>query len=165
MGLLAVTSWLITGGFLHLARLRINVTQSLPTGVYRMETVPIHRGSYVLACPPPWAGELARRRHYLWSGTCPGGSTYLGKQVVAVAGDTVELDDDGLLVNRSRIPNSAPLESDTRGRPMPQLRGRWVLPVDAIWLDGVASTRSYDSRYFGAVQLSGVRSALQPVER
>jgi conjugative transfer signal peptidase TraF len=143
--------------------LRINVTESLPIGIYRVVDAPITRGAYVLACPPEWAGKLARDRGYLWRGPCPGGGARLGKRIAALAGDTVEVTDRGLTVNGVPVPNSGPLTRDTRGRLLPVLRGRWVVPHGAVWLWAGSSARSFDSRYFGFVPLSNVRGVVERV--
>jgi conjugative transfer signal peptidase TraF len=141
----------------------VNVTQSLPIGVYRITGGPIRRRSYVLACAPAWAAALAYERGYIWRGPCPGGTAYLGKLVAAIAGDTVELDEGGLTVNRRPLPRSAPLLRDARGRVLPQLRGRWIVPPGFAWLWAGWNARSFDSRYFGAVPLTGVRAVVRPL--
>jgi conjugative transfer signal peptidase TraF len=152
-----VQSLAATAGF------RINVTESLPVGIYRVVQAPITRGAYVLACAPEWAGKLARERGYLWRGPCPGRAARLGKQIVALAGDIVELTDSGLTVNGARVPNSAPLARDTRGRLLPVLRGRWVVPLNGVWLWAGWSARSFDSRYFGPVHSSAIGPSITPV--
>jgi conjugative transfer signal peptidase TraF len=143
------------------AGLWVNVTESLPIGIYRAVHAPLTRGAFVLACPPEWAGKLARERGYLWSGPCPGGIARLGKQIVAVGGDTVEVSNGGLTVNGMPVPRSAPLARDPRGRVLPVLRGRWVVPLNGVWLWAGCSARSFDSRYFGVVPLSEVRSVVE----
>ena len=145
------------------AGLWVNVTESLPIGIYRVVHAPITRGAYVLACLPEWAGKLAKERGYLWRGPCPGGVARLGKQIVAVAGDTIEVSDGGLKVNGLPIPRSAPLARDTRGRLLPVLRGRWVVPLNGVWLWAGCSARSFDSRYFGLVPLSNVIAVVEPI--
>jgi conjugative transfer signal peptidase TraF len=141
----------------------INVTESLPIGIYRVVHAPITRGAYVLACPPAWAGKLARERGYLWRGPCPGGGACLGKRIAALAGNSVEVTDRGLTVNGVLVSNSVPLVRDTRGRLLPVLRGRWVVPLGAAWLWAGSSARSFDSRYFGPVPLSNVKAVVEPV--
>ena len=103
---------------------------------------------------------LARERGYLWQGPCEGGTTYLGKKVVAIGGDTVEVDDRGVVVNGVRLKCSAPLSRDTRGRALPRLRGRWVLRSDQVWLFAGWNARSFDARYFGPIPTAAVRSRI-----
>jgi conjugative transfer signal peptidase TraF len=141
----------------------INVTRSLPIGLYRMVREPVRRGSYVIVCPPAWAGALARARGYLWRGPCPGRVARLGKQVIAVAGDTVELTDSGFTVNGQRVPHSTPLTQDARGRLLPTLRGHWVVSPTGVWLWAGWNARSFDSRYFGPISTSDIRAAVRPL--
>jgi hypothetical protein len=49
-------------------------------------------GDMVLACPPVWFAILALARHYLPPGPCPGGTQPLGKIVLAVGGDWLDVE-------------------------------------------------------------------------
>ncbi|HVR11416.1 MAG TPA: hypothetical protein VMW75_25455, partial [Thermoanaerobaculia bacterium] len=83
---------------------RVNTSASLPRGLYA--EVPSAwmgrpgRGDLMVACAPPAAAELARRRAYLADGPCAagaaGGAAPLGKVVLAVAGDEVMVASAGL---------------------------------------------------------------------
>jgi conjugative transfer signal peptidase TraF len=96
--------------------LSLNLSPSLPRGVYLRTREPLLRGSLVLLClPVPWAA-LALERGYLARGPCPGGSEPLGKIVGALSGDEVEWADEGLRVNGKLLPKTAPLFVDSRGR-------------------------------------------------
>jgi conjugative transfer signal peptidase TraF len=141
----------------------INVTESLPIGVYRVVHAPVTRGAYVLACAPEWAGRLARERGYVWRGPCPGGAAMLGKQVVAIAGDTVEVTDAGVMVNGKLLAKSAPLTRDTRGRTLPVVRERLFVLPGSVWLGSQWNSRSYDSRYFGTADRNSIRAVIVAV--
>jgi conjugative transfer signal peptidase TraF len=141
----------------------VNVTPSLPIGIYRVVDRPLSKGAYVLACPPTWAARLALSRGYLWSGRCPGGSAMLGKRIVAMAGDTVQVTDEGVWVNGETVPNSRPLDRDTRGRLLPRLRGSWILKPGELWLHAGRNSRSFDSRYLGAIAKASVQAAVLPL--
>ncbi len=146
--------------------LRINTSPSLPRGLYLLE--PVHHralrpGDLVLACPPPAAAALALARGYLDPGTCPGGTKPLGKFVLAVAGDRLALTAAAIDLNQCRLPASAPLPADARGRPLPRL------PPDVrqvrtgeIWLFS-PHPRSFDSRYFGPVATTAIQGLLHPL--
>ena len=72
--------------------LRLNVTPSMPVGIYRLAPVPqtgLQRGMLVAVCAPLKAAQLGRRRAYLSGGQCAGDTEPLLKTVVAIAGDSV----------------------------------------------------------------------------
>jgi len=162
--------------------LSINVSGSLPVGLYWTGSLPqpdsnpgestsgtsksdpsIEVGMLVSACLPPQAATSALERGYLPEGTCPSGAAPVGKVVAALSGDTVDVTDSGSFVNGALLPNSAPLLHDSKGWAMPRLRGRFVLPAETAWLYSGHSRRSFDSRYYGPVPLSGVRGQLFPL--
>ena len=142
---------------------RLNVSPSVPLGLYRMVDEPVERGVLVVACVPLTAARLARERGYLARGSCPGGTQPVLKRIGAVPGDLVDLELDGIAVNGARLPDSAPASSDSRGRPLPHaLWGRTAVAPGKVWLIGMETTRSWDSRYFGPVPLDHVH-AVRPV--
>jgi conjugative transfer signal peptidase TraF len=151
---------------------RVNTSASLPRGLYA--EVPSAwmgrpgRGDLVVACPPPAAAELARRRSYLADGPCAagaaGGAAPLGKVVLAVAGDEVIVAAAGLAVNGRAVPASRLVPRDAAGRPLPHpaFGGCRVHPGE-LWLFAPYHPRSYDSRYFGPVATAAVRGRLVPL--
>jgi len=162
--------------------LSINVSESLPVGLYWTSSLPepgsapgettsggrggnlgVEVGMLVSACLPPEVATSALERGYLSKGSCPSGITPVGKIIAALSGDTVDVTDSGSFVNGAPLPNSAPLLHDSKGREMPRLRGRLILPVGTAWLYSGHSPRSFDSRYYGPVPLSGVRGQLFPL--
>lgn len=144
--------------------LRINLTGSIPPGIYRTVQFTISRGAIVLVCLPPRIAGPARERGYIPDGSCPDGSAPVGKPIVAVAGDTVDVSELGVAVNRALLANSRPLTRDSRGMQLNVLRiaNRRVADHE-LWLVSSHSPRSFDSRYFGAVPISAVRARLIPV--
>ena len=149
------------GAFLGL---RLNLTESLPRGVYRtMEEAP-RRGSIVVVCLPLDAAELARERGYLGPGSCPGGVRGLGKIVIATAGDVIAHREEGISVNRKPIANSRTLVRDSRHRALPHYPwGDHMLEAREYWLFSPYRPNSYDSRYFGPVHASRVVAVLIPL--
>jgi conjugative transfer signal peptidase TraF len=152
---------------------RLNRSPSLPRGLYLQiphawQASPPARGDLVLACAPPPAAELARRRGYLGDGPCAagtaGGAQPLGKLVLAVGGDDIALDEAGLSVNGRPVAGSRPLARDTLGRSIAhQPFGHRRLGPGQLWLFAPYHPRSYDSRYFGPVAAAAVRGRLLPV--
>ena len=129
----------------------VNLSPSLPLGVYHTTHSPPVRGAIVVVCLPVALGRFARDRGYLGHGPCPGGVERLGKRVAAVAGDTVEIDAQGVRVNGFAIPGSERLERDSRGRPLPAIAGRVIVRPGELFLLATDHRRSFDGRYFGAI--------------
>lgn len=143
---------------------RINVTASIPLGIYRSVREHPARGSVVLVCLPRVWAVFAIQRGILRKGECDTGTYGLGKVVLASYGDLIEVRAKGLIVNGRHIPCSAALERDSHGRRMPRYpEGGHVLKPGEIWLFSPYSSGSFDSRYFGPVSESSVRSVLQPI--
>ena len=152
------------GAFLiaETAGVRINASPSLPIGLY-VPTGDIAE-ALVEFCPPEPYASLAIRRGYRTKGSCPDGATPLLKPVIATEGDTIAVSDAGISVNGQLIPNTRPRAVDTAGRPMPMwpIKTQRVQP-GTIWVASNFSPRSFDSRYFGSISASCIRSRLRPL--
>lgn len=145
--------------------LRINLTTSLPVGIYRITGAKPDRGAIVIACLPPAVAKLARARGYVrGGGSCAYGTTPVGKVVLAQTGDTITVTSSGtVLLNGRRVPNSEAHQYDRRGRRLPHLpSSTQVLGRGELWLLNPCP-RSFDSRYFGAVDVALVRAVVRPV--
>ena len=146
-----------------LAGLRLNLTGSLPVGLYLMSRAAPVRGAIVLACLPRGVAAFAKERGYVPpGGACPSGVLPVGKPVLALPGDTVTVTPTGLLVNAAPVPNSQPLTADRKGRPLPRLAiGRYLVRPGALWVVSSYSRFSFDSRYFGAVETRQIRASVR----
>ncbi|HZZ65960.1 MAG TPA: conjugative transfer signal peptidase TraF [Candidatus Baltobacteraceae bacterium] len=136
----------------------LNVTPSMPIGIYRIEPVrgPIRRGSLVAVCLGGPYAQLAARRGYASQGSCARGEVALIKEVAGIPGDTVVQDVSHVAINGRDLASSRSFGSDSRGRsfaPLPASQFR--LPPHYIWLYS-ARERGFDSRYFGPVPDSDV---------
>jgi conjugative transfer signal peptidase TraF len=101
---------------------RINVTPSVPVGIWRVMPLSgqIERGQIVSICPPQNAAFIeARARGYLSKGRCPSGLEPMWKPVAAIAGDVIGQSTDGLVLNGIALPHTAALAADSLGRPLP----------------------------------------------
>lgn len=146
------------------AGIRLNLSGSIPPGLYRTADGLPERGTTVLACLPSDIATFARRRGYVPTGSCEDGSAPVGKVVAATAGDTVEISTRGVSVNGRLLRNSAPLRHDSKGRGLPVLTvAPQVVPPAEIWLVSPYSPQSFDSRYFGPISASRVVSRIEPV--
>jgi conjugative transfer signal peptidase TraF len=159
-GSIALALW---AGVAHLG-VWVNVSPSLPIGIYRTVDGPVGRGRIVLVCLPAAIGRVALERGYLGAGSCPGGVGRLGKIVAGVAGDTVDVLAGGVSINGRLIAGSAPRSRDHSGRALSHVGpGPWVVPSGMIFLLATRHPLSFDSRYFGAVPLAGVVTCLRRV--
>jgi conjugative transfer signal peptidase TraF len=149
-------------GTLHFGGIRINASASLPIGLYRVTSDQSAR--LIEFCPAKPFGSLSANRAYRGKGNCPDGAEPLMKPIVAAAGDTVQLSAVGVAVNGKLLPNSAPLAFDTKHRPLQRWPfGKYRVASKTVWVISSYNARSFDSRYFGPVQLSSVRFHLTPV--
>lgn len=158
-------STLAFGFACYAAGMRINTSKSIALGVYWTSAVPVRKGDYVLLCPPQ-IGLMAeaKKRGYLTHGFCPGDYGYLMKKVLAVAGDTVDIDDAGVAVNGLLLPFSVPLKQDAAGKPLPRYQAsRFVIGNSEVLLMSDTSSTSFDGRYFGPVSRSQIKTVIVPV--
>ena len=161
----------VAGGFAivagcHSAGLWINTTDSMPMGLWRQAADQAARpGDVVLLCLPKTpATELGQARGYIAPGPCATGQEILLKPIAAGAGDVVTVSPSGVSVDGRAIANSAQLARDSQGRPLPAYpAGTYRVPSGEIWLVSPHNPRSFDSRYFGPVPASLVRSTVRPV--
>ncbi len=154
---------LCAGGGASRLGLTLNLTASLPRGVYQRVDPAPKRGSLVLVCLPESWAALARERGYLGRGSCPGDTQPLGKRIGAVPGDEVEWASGGLRVNGRLLPKTTPLSRDSRGRPLPHLKKTRLELSPREILVFTSHPKSFDSRYFGAISTSSVIATLKPL--
>lgn len=152
---------------LHFAGLAINVTDSMPIGIYHVERndrAPV-KGDIVQMCAPPAIAAIAKARGYLMRGSCAFATAQMVKIVAAVAGDTVDVSDDAVVVDGYRLPGSATQRRDGHGRPLAHVaRGRYVLRPGEMWL-WTPNPRSWDSRYYGpqhVAEIGGYAALVMP---
>jgi conjugative transfer signal peptidase TraF len=144
-------------------RLRVNLSGSMPRGIYVLTQAPLRRGAIVAFCMDGDASVLALGRRYLGPGTCPDGREPLVKTVVAVAGDVVLTTRQSVDVNGVELAGSGSLEADSEGRPIGHYPfGRHAVGPDQFWVFSSAP-RSWDSRYFGPVHVDQVIGTVEPV--
>ncbi|MGH7620387.1 MAG: conjugative transfer signal peptidase TraF [Gemmatimonadaceae bacterium] len=144
--------------------LRLNLTGSIPPGVYVVTHESIARGTIVMACLPSSASAFARSRGFVPTGSCYDGSAPIGKTVAAVAGDTVDVTPAGIAVNGRLLPNSRALAVDSEQRPLRAFPfGRFLVWSAQVWLVSSYSARSFDSRYFGPVALNSIITGIRPL--
>jgi conjugative transfer signal peptidase TraF len=146
---------------------RVNLTPSLPIGIYRVVQEPtqttLTRHTLVIACLPPAVAKQARIRGYLARGSCPGNALPVGKPVLALSGDTVQFTATGIVLHGQTIPASAPLTQDTHGRRLVPYPFGTVILLPTMMVLLASMTRSYDSRYWGPMPITQVRAIVTPL--
>lgn len=160
--LCGVFSLVVAGAF---GGLRLNLSGSIPVGLYMIERGDPERGSIVLACLPASVSRLAMERGYVrHGGSCPGGAMPIGKPVLGIPGDTIDVTNAGLFLNGIAVPQSEALSKDRQGRPLPQVEiGTYVVRKGELWLVSKHSRFSFDSRYFGPINTIEVRARVRPL--
>ena len=147
-----------------LPRLVYNPSDSVAVGWYRVEPLsqragslplPLSVGSIVLIGLPPDAAALAARRGYLPT------HVPLLKRVGAVAPQHVCVFD--ALVWIDGVPVAALLSTDRMGRPLPSWQQCRPLTDGELFLLSGTNPASFDSRYFGPIEVSAVIGAAQPI--
>jgi conjugative transfer signal peptidase TraF len=128
---------------------RVNVSPSVPRGLYRLMAVtpPLSRGTLVLFPAPavvrPW-----------WSSWVP----FL-KPVAAVAGDEVCVQERTLWVAGTSY---GPVYAAAQGKVLPHLEGCQVVPEGAVFLAS-QEPRSLDGRYWGMTPIATLTTRAVPL--
>lgn len=149
----------------YTAGARINVTKSIPLGLYWISNSPIKKGDYVLWCAPKTKlFDDAKERGYMGYGFCPGGYGYMMKKILAAKNDIVTVSDAGVSVNGKLLPLSKPAKADLNGKPLPKFRiNSYKLNNFEVLLMSDINSLSFDSRYFGFINISQIESVIRPV--
>jgi hypothetical protein len=64
---------------------------------------------------------------------------------------------------RGMVPNSTPRRTDTEGKPLPFCETAYTLGTAQVLLMSDYSPRSFDGRYFGPIEKTGIKGVLRPV--
>lgn len=162
VGLLGVSIWIF-----NVLGYRIIITPSIPMGIWRLSPAkfPLKRGQVVWLCPPDTSFfRMLKERGYYFSGGCPGNYIHMMKPVAAIAGDTVTLDEQSVLVNGKRLKNSQILKQDPEGRAFYGIHpGVYRVQPGTVWLLSTYNSQSIDSRYFGPISEKFIETTAKPV--
>lgn len=158
----------IAGGMVLVAKdnLRINITSSMPLGVWMISeaTKPLDRGSTVIVCLPTETASAAFQNGYIGWGACADQYEPLLKPIGAVGGDVVTVSSTGLAVNGVAMPNTAAKSVDTLGRVMETVPpGQYTVAPGTVWIIATRDELSFDSRYFGPLDVSAVTGTARPL--
>lgn len=143
----------------------------LPRGAYLHESTgaltgnPAKDGQIVRVCPPASAAALALSRGYdvKWAGSaCYEQAEPFLKEIVATAGQTVNVTKRGVTVDGHALPNSRPHTMDPLGRSMPVDWGKHVIKRGYVWL-WAQNPLAYDSTYYGQVPVKNILGYAKPL--
>jgi conjugative transfer signal peptidase TraF len=134
--------------------LAINLTCSVPVGLYVRSTAPPRTGDFVLVRLPMHLRQFAARRRYLPA------NRLLLKIVAASPGAVVCR--FGSRVWTDGHSRAWALRTDGLGHPLPGWRGCWRLRARELFVLGSHSA-SFDSRYFGPLDRQSVLWTMRPI--
>ncbi len=161
----AGVSILLLGTVAYATGARINTTQSIPIGLYRLTSDPVEKGAYVMFCPPQdGVFDHAKKRGLIGAGFCPGGYGYMMKRILAAKNDAVSISDEGVRVNGELVPHSTPIKTDKAGQSLPRFQAdRFTLGGSELLLMSDSCRTSFDGRYFGPINRSQIKGVIRPV--
>lgn len=149
-----VVAMSISVAYLQTPLLIWNTTNSLPKGIYRIESG-YARGDIVAFDIPLRILPLVRERGWI-----PDNDRLL-KRIVAVAGDRICFREQVVFVNGDYFGERSLV--DSLGRSMPQLSGCHTLNKKQVWVMLKNQPLSLDSRYFGAVDTATIYGKALPI--
>ena len=140
----------------------INISSSIPYGVYKRVDKYPQKEDYILFCLEDELAKVSVERRYTTTGYCSFQSAPIGKKVVAAQGDLVKISKDGIEVNGKLLSNTRPSTYDLLERKMPEYSMYRYLDNNEFI---VASTKenSYDSRYFGIVRGEQIKGVIEMI--
>lgn len=138
-------------------RLAINTSKSLPLGVYFIKQTnakDVSRGNLVLFYDEE-INKKAVDRGYIRA------DQPIGKRVGAVGGEMIRVGTKQTVILGRSVSGEAPL-TDSSGRLMQRFFYDGIVPDGFVFLLG-DTDNSYDSRYYGFVEISKITGTLTPI--
>lgn len=154
----------ITAYFLYENGLIINITDSMPKGIYWRENGAIQRNDIIAFCLKPEYQKFALKRGYLiraGGNRCQYSEPVI-KKVIAAPGDNVILSEESITVNGKTYFYKT-LHKDSNGRTLFTYPRRTYNNTPDYWLIGTSSTQSWDSRYFGPISPEAILWKIKPL--
>jgi conjugative transfer signal peptidase TraF len=129
---------------LRWAGYELNLSPSVPVGLYAATEDSLYVGQMVSVCLPAEAAQLGHARGYIGAGECEDGTQPVLKMVVAMEGDRVEVKREGVRINGELVPRSRVRTQDSQGRALPHVA--WEVPLvlgrRQLWLWGPPPSRT-----------------------
>ncbi|WP_031485733.1 conjugative transfer signal peptidase TraF [Maridesulfovibrio frigidus] len=136
----------------HEVGYRVNFTDSMPLGIYQIVPGKPAKGDLVtfnLREDNPYFQISLDRKYLGLNENAP-----LLKALAGTTGDNIEISSAGVSVNGSLLQRSRQKSSDNFGRKLPALLHSTVIPSEKCLVMSTHNENSFDSRYFGLVDLS-----------
>ena len=143
---------------------RVNLSPSVPVGLYMYVPGAVHRSDFAQACLPDALARYAYAKHIIFTGgACANGSEPLVKVVAGLPGDVVTVARD-IKIDGRPWPLSTIRNVDSLGRrvDLRLARGTFVVQPNHVLLLGL-NPRSWDGRYFGALPSSAITGRWFPI--
>lgn len=137
---------------------RLNLTGSVPVGLYRQTTD--SRARFAGFCLAESQLETARAAGVqMATGTC-GVQPVLKPIFRASKANPIVLSEDGFHVHGRLLPNTAPKSKSLSGKPL--VHFRFGIYTEGLWAVSFFNKDSFDSRYFGSIQSSQIQFYAAP---
>ncbi|WP_073020911.1 conjugative transfer signal peptidase TraF [Halodesulfovibrio aestuarii] len=146
----------------HCAGYRLNLTRSEPLGLYKIVSEAPSRGDLASFCfsPENEYKDLTADRNYLGTSLlCPSGQKPLLKEVVGVDGDSLTVKFSSMKVNDTIFILTSRAH-DSNGRKLPHELRSGTIPGSKALLLSTHHKNSFDSRYFGLVDVMALRKVI-----
>ncbi len=166
LGILVSISILITTVtvFKHY-NLVLNNTSSYPIGIYRvLEKKMYEKGDMVSFCAPlnETVKKLVSFGFASGNSTCKNNTPVLLKKLVALHGDVITIKDKFVFVNNNLQKNSNIYFVGSSGNVLEKQNSQ-VIESGNFWAMSDYNKKSYDSRYYGQVELSNIIGSAEPI--
>lgn len=134
--------------------IRVNLTDSMPKGIYQRIGGTIKRGDIATSCLTSSIAKFGLERHYLRYGWCATSIRPVMKWVYAIPGDMIERKNNQLWINNKKIPEIKWQYKDKKSRILPIFYPTpYQLKSNEYFLLSTHVPNSWDSRYFGPVSV------------
>ncbi|MBU1386942.1 MAG: conjugative transfer signal peptidase TraF [Proteobacteria bacterium] len=154
----------ITGCIFYQTGFRINLTSSLPLGIWKIDKsfARIEKGDYVWFTPTKKIADFALKRGYLEKNTnCENNAIPLLKIVYGLPGDKYSFHQNAIRINNVPVKNLKRRETDSKDRPMPKISNGIIRENQLFVL--TMHSHSYDSRYYGTIPIENVIGTAKPI--
>lgn len=154
----------ISGCLLYQAGVRLNLTPSLPVGIWKIDKsfTRIEKGDYVWFAPTKKIAEFGIERGYLKENPdCKNNAIPLLKVVYGLPGDSYSFHENQIRINNIPVEKAKRRKTDSQGRTMPQISNGIVRGKHLFVL--TLNSHSFDSRYYGTIPMNNVEGTARPI--